>query len=84
MSFRVQITDAEVERAFAHVRKALKETVLAKGAGAFVSPCEALGAVTEEYHEFVEAIRSGPIGEIHDEAVDIAVASIWAIASSLT
>lgn len=51
------------------------------GRGAFVSPHEALGVLTEEFWELTEAIKSNDPYRIADEWMDNAVTAIFAVAS---
>jgi NTP pyrophosphatase (non-canonical NTP hydrolase) len=47
----------------------------------WVTPQEALGVITEEYHELIEAIHSNDRSEEFSELLDVAVAAIYAMAS---
>ena len=52
--------------------------------GAYVSRHEILGTVTEEYHELIEAVRSGQIdgakNSVCSELLDMAVACLFGVA----
>ena len=47
----------------------------------WVTPQEALGVITEEYHELIEAVHGNDRSEEFAELLDVAVAAIYAIAS---
>jgi NTP pyrophosphatase (non-canonical NTP hydrolase) len=51
-----------------------------KGYGTFSSRHEILGVVTEEYHEFVEAVHKKDHVEMKNELIDIAVGCIFSAA----
>lgn len=78
------VTETDLNRAHAHLLKALKAEMAVKGDRAFVNAHESLGIVIEEVREFEEAVRSGNLVEIHDEALDVAIAALWTVASLLT
>ncbi len=44
--------------------------------GPFASSHEALGVITEEYSELIDAIRSNDIAAIQSEAIDLAACCI--------
>jgi len=52
-----------------------------KGVGAWVTTHEALGFVTEEYHELSDAVRSNRLNDVEAELMDVAICSLWAIVS---
>lgn len=52
-----------------------------KGLGTFASRHEALGSITEEYIELVDAVRSNSTDEFEQEILDIMVGCFWALAS---
>lgn len=79
----MKIDKALLDRAFAHLRRALEEEVGVKGDMAFNSLYEAFGSITEEYHELLGALHKKDLVEFHDEAIDVAIAAIWAVASLL-
>lgn len=70
--------------------KAIEETTVAvgrmvdkHGLGAYISNHEALGIITEEYQELVDAVRSNDPVDIANEILDIAAACVKSIASML-
>jgi NTP pyrophosphatase (non-canonical NTP hydrolase) len=67
------------------VEEHMRKVIMVKGDGAFSSPHEILGAITEEYHELVEAVRHDKIGspaieQIQQELKDLAVLAIFGLA----
>lgn len=79
MMERWQVTDAQLDDAWLLFRQRLNEAIVRKGPGVFVSRHEALGAITEEYLEFAEAVRTGK--GVADEAADVGIAAFWAFVS---
>lgn len=80
---RPPINEASFEAAFKLARARLKKAIDKHGNGGFVSWHEILGKINEEHHELlVEVQKETP--ERRDELVDIAVAAIWGVASSLS
>jgi hypothetical protein len=61
----------------------VEATIKKQGDGAFVGPHEALGVLTEEYHELVNAARSNVGPEYYGEVMDVAVTCVFEIASTL-
>ncbi len=51
------------------------------GNGAFIGPHEALGVVTEEFQELIEAVRSNVADRVVEEWLDVIVSGVWAVAS---
>ena len=60
-----------------HVGKRLNQ----HGDGAFVTEHETLGAIAEEYHELIEAVRGNNPEHVGMELTDIAVCAIVGLAS---
>jgi NTP pyrophosphatase (non-canonical NTP hydrolase) len=46
------------------------------------SPHQVLGVVTEEYHEFIEAVRKNDLENQKDELFDIMIGCLWGIFSA--
>ena len=44
--------------------------------GAYTSTHEALGVITEEYHELMSAIQANRLGSVEDEALDLAACAL--------
>ena len=78
---RQQVNDDRVEKALELVSDRLARNLGRKGDGAFVSPHEILGALSEEMHELEEAVRSGRRIDFGDELLDIAAVAAFAVAS---
>lgn len=57
----------------------INKRIAKHGSKPFHSHMEALGVVTEEYHEFIEAVRSNDHDHIRAEALDLAVAALWTL-----
>jgi hypothetical protein len=74
----------EINAAFEVTRKAMTQRLLEKGYGTFTSTHEALGVITEEYHELIEAIQLGKSESIYYEFVDVAVGAIFSLACMRT
>jgi NTP pyrophosphatase (non-canonical NTP hydrolase) len=62
----------------------LGERLTDKGRKTWHSPHEALGKVTEEYFELIEAIHLNNKGETIEELFDVMIASFWGIVSIIT
>lgn len=82
---RKHITSRAEKAVLMDAKTALSQTLQSKGRGAWVSSHEALGIITEEYHELVEATRNGngvnnDPGVIQDELMDLVVAGLFALA----
>lgn len=78
---RTQATAATILGAFQQVHEKLQQRLSQKGHGCFASSHEALGIVTEEYHELVAAVGSNNPADVDAEMLDIAVAAIFSIVS---
>lgn len=61
---------------------ALDRRCVKHGDGAFHGPHEGFGVIAEEIDELLEAIRSNDRRRVHDEAMDVAVAALWLVAST--
>jgi hypothetical protein len=64
------------------VKAGIEKAIAKHGNGGFVSWHEILGKIDEEHIEFIKEIQEES-PERKDELVDIAVAAIWGVASSL-
>jgi hypothetical protein len=71
-----EIDDIIIDKILDIFRKRLYKTIGEKGREPFTSPHEALGVITEEYHEFISEVHDHH-GNLWSEALDIAVAAIW-------
>ncbi len=74
-------TDEEIDIAFRVLRDAVECRILKHGRGKWVSPHEALGILTEEWKESVDAVQSNDLRQITAEMIDCAVAGLWAYVS---
>ncbi|HUU83514.1 MAG TPA: hypothetical protein VM243_08425 [Phycisphaerae bacterium] len=75
------VADATIDGAIRHCHDELKRRMAMKGRGAFISPHEALGAITEEHKELIDAVQSNALGSVYAELTDLAVGAIFAMAS---
>lgn len=79
--YRTQATATTILGVFQQVHEKLQQRLSQKGRGCFASSHEALGIVTEEYHELVAAVGSNNPTDVDAEMLDIAVAAIFSIVS---
>lgn len=82
---RPQLGSEEVDAVLAELRERILNEMQPenKGQGVFVSQHEALGVLTEEYHEVIQEVRSDfPTNCYVDEMFDVAIVAVWAIASN--
>lgn len=77
---RFQISHEAQARAVQRLESALERRLKQKGRGTFASTHEILGIVTEEYDEFVDAVRANDRKMTMKELEDIAVACVFAFA----
>ena len=81
---RVEAALGDIDLVMALVRRQLNQRLAEKGWGCWVSPHEILGAVTEEYHELIEAVhtaRNNQVDLLRWELVDLAVGAIFGVVS---
>jgi len=78
---REPISASSVSKARHYFEAMLEIGLKRHGDGEFVSTMEMLGAVTEEFHEFVRAIHAKDQSLIKEEALDIMVSAFWVVAS---
>ena len=81
MVLRIDATEKEIQLALSVFEEFLRGRVEKHGHGKFVGPHEALGVLTEEFWETVEATRSNNRMRIREEMLDCAVAAVWAYIS---
>lgn len=79
-SKRQQLTPTELMDAHRDLWDELQIALSQHTPGVFASPHEALGCITEEFHEFVEAVRSNRTTEIVQEAMDLAILGLFTVA----
>jgi hypothetical protein len=78
---RNKVTEEQLKKALDLFIKALRTAIKKKGDSAFASQHEALGVITEEQWELVQAVqRNNPDYEL-EELLDVGVSVIWEIAS---
>ena len=79
---RDNISPAAVDTAMGSLRIKLNKTLEKKGWGAFTSPHEVLGSLTEEMKELTDAVHENDIPNFREELLDIAISAIFAYASA--
>ena len=88
MFTRTQITPNDLDSALELVRACMIQNMEKNGYGAFVSPHECLGVITEEYQELVfatqQSSRTQVIAPFCNELLDLASAAIFGLASAVT
>jgi len=63
------------------LKGALRRRLKEKGNGIFISSHEALGSVTEEYNELVDAVTKNDPVNFMEECLDVAVAAFFSYVS---
>lgn len=81
---RLAVPEHVIDVTLGVVAARIKEIQRRKGPFALISRHEILGAVTEEFHELVEAVRSDEDPRVTSELFDVAVAALFGIASIVT
>lgn len=71
------INKLEIEKELNNIKNYLYEILEKKGYGAYASPHEILGSITEEYLELCYAIKVDDKNNTRDELIDIAVVCIF-------
>lgn len=77
------VTDAQLEKAYALLRDNLLSARQKHGRKPYVSKHHALGVVEEERKELLDAIHVNDDLQVVRELLDVAGACVWAVASSL-
>ena len=80
-NLRIVVSEQDIEHTMSAVREALRLRVEEKGPLSTIGSHEALGIITEEYYELIEAIKSNNLSEIAAETLDIIVPAIFFLAS---
>lgn len=75
------ITIDDIDNTLAKTREMLLKRLMKHGDKKFNSPAEALGTLTEEYHETIDEVRSNDNEKFCDEMMDVAVTGIVAYIS---
>ena len=78
---RVQLTDEQLLQAIEAVTHGVARRLTKHGRGAFASNHEAQGVLKEEWDEFKRAVTENDNQNVAEELIDIAVASVIAVAS---
>ncbi len=78
---RVTIEPKQISKSLDDFRNHLNSILSKKGAESFVSRHETLGIISEEFHELLEAVRSGTSEELKGELLDTAIACLWGVVS---
>jgi hypothetical protein len=78
---RDQIADEQIHEAVKDVVQMLVYKFEQHGKGAAVSMHEAFGVMQEEMTELEDEMRANSQKKFRREAIDVAVAALWAIAS---
>jgi phosphoribosyl-ATP pyrophosphohydrolase len=80
---RIKVVDETVEYTIRRVHGELLNRIKKKGDKSYASNHEALGIITEEFWELVQAIQSNKQKDIISEAFDVAIGCLWLIASEV-
>jgi 16S rRNA C1402 N4-methylase RsmH len=80
MSERIKIKSESLRISLGLISNKTAQRLIEKGDGSFVSTHEALGVITEEYQELVEAIKSNDIDKVKKELLDLGVACHFSLA----
>lgn len=80
---RPQVSNDELRAARNAIALSLHQRLDEKTRGAFISTHEALGVITEEYKELIDAVQSNERNAIFLELIDIATGCEFALASML-
>lgn len=77
---RIKIKKRFVKKAVKLLKEKLKYRMLQKGPQSYASVHEALGLITEEYKELIDAVQSNKREDVMAELLDVAVGCIFAVA----
>jgi NTP pyrophosphatase (non-canonical NTP hydrolase) len=78
---RPEINLQHLSHEYGEILRTMDIRLQEKGRGIYVSNHEALGIITEEYYELIEAVKSNEDINVRQELIDIAVACIIALGS---
>ena len=78
---RPQFTQKNLDTAVDDITEMMEKRLIQKGKGIYLSSHEALGILTEECVELIDAIRANDAKQIKKELIDISVACVFGIAS---
>jgi len=77
----MKITEQDLKDTSVEIISEILAVMERKGDHTFHSGHETLGIITEEYHEFVEAIHSNNKNKIQEELIDLAISAIAGLIS---
>jgi hypothetical protein len=80
---RPQLSDEVLLKTIEAMTVAMGRKIERHGRGAYMSNHEALGIITEEYHELIDAVQSNDPVEVANETMDVAVGCLFALASQI-
>ena len=80
---RAIVTDEEIDHILDNLRGRLEHAMAKKGGLSFASSHEMLGALTEEFHEVIDAVRADNGPQVHSELLDVGVVAVFGMASLL-
>jgi hypothetical protein len=78
---RTAILDEQVFKVIELLVQNIGQKIEKHGRGAYVSRHESFGIIAEEKHELMLALHSNDLSQFAQEAIDVAVACIWSVAS---
>lgn len=78
---RKQIAEDTIQKVFKELQKRFYKKAEKKGMMGFIDMVHGLGKQTEEYHECLWAVHSKDPDEYIDECYDLAITSLFSIAS---
>lgn len=78
---RNTVSDYDIRACMRTIEARLNMRLEQKGKHTFASNHEALGIVTEEYHEYVAAVQSNKTEDVRNEILDVAVAALFGVIS---
>lgn len=78
---RKPVTKKSMNYAIDETLRKLVYRIEQKGGRSYSSNHEALGIITEEYYELIDAVKSNNNEHVKEELLDVAVGCLFAIAS---
>lgn len=78
---RPEISEENLQKSINDTISSFRRKMDKKGNGAFISPVEILGKLTEEYLEVEEEVHQKRLNEVKNELMDVVVVGLWGIAS---
>jgi len=78
-----KVTKQEIEQVLDELILRLVSRIKRRKGKCYSNRHEALGKITEEYHELSDAVRSEKRKDINDETLDVAEACVYFYASQL-